>query len=148
MGKRGPPPGPTALKILRGNPGKRPLNDQEPQPESGLPRCPDALTGVARDTWNQFAGQLGSCGVGTQLDAAALQLLCEATARYSDAAAKAAQFGPVWITPGKKGEPPIGKISPYVRVMDREREFIARMMREFGMTPSSRSSVKVDKPRA
>ena len=30
MGKRGPAPKPTALKVLQGNPGKRKLNDSEP----------------------------------------------------------------------------------------------------------------------
>ena len=33
MGRRGPTPEPTVLRMLRGNPGRRPLNDSEPQPE-------------------------------------------------------------------------------------------------------------------
>ena len=28
MGRRGPPPTPTRIKMLRGNPGKRPLNNR------------------------------------------------------------------------------------------------------------------------
>ena len=32
MARRGPKPTPTALKLLRGNPGKRPINVDEPQP--------------------------------------------------------------------------------------------------------------------
>ncbi len=37
MGQRGPAPKPTALRILEGNPGKRPLNASEPRPRAGRP---------------------------------------------------------------------------------------------------------------
>ena len=48
---------PTALKISRGNPGKRPLNDREPQPE-GVARCPSWLCDVAKAEWKRLAGEL------------------------------------------------------------------------------------------
>jgi hypothetical protein len=32
MGKRGPSPKPTSLKVLQGNPGKRKINKSEPKP--------------------------------------------------------------------------------------------------------------------
>lgn len=35
MAARGRKPKPTALKVLEGNPGKRPLNDHEPIPPKG-----------------------------------------------------------------------------------------------------------------
>ncbi|HZK10243.1 MAG TPA: phage terminase small subunit P27 family, partial [Clostridia bacterium] len=38
MATRGRKPKPTALKVLEGNPGKRPLNKNEPQPERKAPR--------------------------------------------------------------------------------------------------------------
>ena len=43
MGARGPAPEPTALKILAGNPGKRKLPENEPQPQ-GTPICPAWLS--------------------------------------------------------------------------------------------------------
>ncbi|MEQ8198694.1 MAG: phage terminase small subunit P27 family, partial [Clostridiaceae bacterium] len=33
MAQRGRKPKPTAIKVLEGNPGKRPLNKNEPKPE-------------------------------------------------------------------------------------------------------------------
>jgi hypothetical protein len=42
---RGRPPKPTALKVFEGNPGKRDLNNQEPQPKKGAPSCPKTLKG-------------------------------------------------------------------------------------------------------
>ena len=40
---RGRPPVPTNIKILMGNPGHRPLNNQEPQLPIEAPECPDWL---------------------------------------------------------------------------------------------------------
>jgi len=37
---RGRRPKPSRIKALTGNPGKRPLNAQEPRPEPALPECP------------------------------------------------------------------------------------------------------------
>ena len=44
MGLREPAPIPTAIRIMEGNPGKRPLNGREPQPAAVEPRCPDPST--------------------------------------------------------------------------------------------------------
>ena len=43
MATRGRKPKPTAIKELEGNPGKRPLNANEPKPERKAPRCPGWL---------------------------------------------------------------------------------------------------------
>lgn len=40
MATRGRKPKPTELKLLEGNPAKRPLNKNEPNPEKKAPRCP------------------------------------------------------------------------------------------------------------
>lgn len=40
MAITGPKPKPTAIKILEGNPGKRPLNLNEPKPQRIAPECP------------------------------------------------------------------------------------------------------------
>jgi hypothetical protein len=46
------PPVPFALKVLRGNPGKRPMKP-EPQPEQAMdvPEPPALITGYAADEW-------------------------------------------------------------------------------------------------
>ena len=40
---RGRRPNPTRLKLLTGNPGKRPLNPDEPKPQIAVPECPVEL---------------------------------------------------------------------------------------------------------
>lgn len=146
-GKRGPRPQPTALKIARGNPGKRRLNKEEPQPKGELPSCPPHLKGEARKAWETFATQLTESGVATLADAMALELLCSSIALYLDSLEMVRQFGPVWI---EKGESKIPKFaySPHWAVMNGEWKKIVSMLREFGMTPSSRSGVKATPPTA
>ena len=52
MATRGRKPKPTALKILEGNPGKRPINENEPIPPKG--------TENARHGWNRKPKRNGS----------------------------------------------------------------------------------------
>jgi len=49
---KGAKPIPTRLKILTGNPGKRPIRE-EPVPESPLPAPPSHLNGHALEEWNR-----------------------------------------------------------------------------------------------
>ena len=145
MGKRGPKTQPTQLKILRGNPGKRALLKNEPQPIGGFPSCPDHLTGKARQAREMFSVQLESAGVGKALDATALELLCTSYALYRDAAEQVAKGGPCWVVRGD-GKLPSFAFSPYMTAMERERKTIRALLAEFGMTPSSRTGLSVDKP--
>lgn len=60
-------PTPTELKLVTGNPGKRPLNDQEPKPEGEVKR-PSFVKGRAARVWNQYAAGLIAAGVLTAWD--------------------------------------------------------------------------------
>ena len=69
---RGRRPKPTRLKVLTGNPGKRPLNTEEPMPEIAIPECPIELGPVAKREWDRLVGELASLRLLTNLDRAAL----------------------------------------------------------------------------
>lgn len=144
---RGPRPQPTAIKKARGNPGKRRLNRREPKVSAGLPACPAYLKGSAREAYQRFAEQLTESGVAQATDATALELLCSAIALYLDALAKVQEYGPVWM---EKGDSKIPKFaySPHWAVMNREWKKILSLLKEFGLTPSSRSSVQAAPPAA
>ena len=77
---RGRRPKPTRLKVLTGNPGKRPLNPDEPKPERAIPECPAELGPVARREWDRLGKELASLGLLTNLDRAALAAYCGAYA--------------------------------------------------------------------
>ena len=143
---RGRKPTPTHLKVLAGNPGKRPLNLHEPQPAGGFPPCPERLQGKARAAWERLSKELSTCGVGTQLDATALELLCEAYAAHQDAAAQVAKLGPVWIEKQAPGKLPKFSYSPFWVVQKGEQKKLLALLSEFGMTPSSRSHVAATTP--
>ena len=63
MATRGRKPKPTALKVLEGNPGKRPLNDREPVPPKGTLKCPAWLLPEAKKEWKRLADHGRSHGV-------------------------------------------------------------------------------------
>lgn len=56
----GRPPLPTEIKALRGNPGKRPLNN-DPHVPAGIPKCPDWLTPVAKAEWARVVPIFWEC---------------------------------------------------------------------------------------
>ena len=58
MATRGRKPKPTAIKVLEGNPGKRPLNKFEPAPEKKAPPCPEWLNGEAKAEWERLADKM------------------------------------------------------------------------------------------
>lgn len=141
---KGGKPKPTALKILHGNPGKRPLNDREPKVDPAIPDPPEHMTERQVAIWNRFSKEMKSAGVLTKLDAVAYEMLCRAYVAATEAAEKVAEFGPIWMD---KGDSKIPKFaySPYWAVQNREEKKLLALLTEFGMTPSSRTRVKVDK---
>jgi P27 family predicted phage terminase small subunit len=139
---RGRKPTPTALKLVRGNPGKRPINDAEPAPEVAQDlTCPDWLSPAAQEHWPDIAAQLHAAGLLTNIDHAALGLYCEAFARWKNANEKVVKLGAVVKSAHGYPIP-----SPYLQVANQAYAQLTRMLAEFGMTPSSRSRVSVKKP--
>src|ERR1700687_4546306 len=78
-------PVPTRLKILRGNPGKRPINTAEPKPRIKMPPCPDHLNDDGKKEWRRVGRILVECGVLTDLDRAAISSYCTAWQRHVEA---------------------------------------------------------------
>ncbi|MBF4041896.1 phage terminase small subunit P27 family [Burkholderia pseudomallei] len=139
---RGRKPTPTALKLVRGNPGKRPLNDAEPSPPAASDmECPHWLSAAAKPHWPAIADQLHRAGLLTDIDHTALGLYCEAFARWVDANEKVVKLGAV--VKSAQGYP---IPSPYLQVANQAYAQLTRMLAEFGMTPSSRSRVTAKKP--
>lgn len=135
--RRGPPPTPTNLVKIRGNPGKRPVNEDEPQPTAKMPNCPPTLQGEARREWFRMGKQLLDLGLMTTIDKAALALYCTAWGDWNEAREQLQRFGTVITSPNNY---PIQ--SPYLAIANKAAAQMARMLIEFGMTPSSRSRVK------
>ncbi|TCG08368.1 terminase [Paraburkholderia steynii] len=132
---RGRKPTPTSLKLVRGNPGKRPLPENEPTPK-GDAEMPDWLTPAAAEHWPLVASQLKDAGVLTAVDTTALALYCEAFARWRYATDQVTKYGSVVKTPN--GFP---VQSPFLAIANKAHEQMTKLLVEFGMTPSSRTRV-------
>lgn len=136
---RGRKPVPTTLKLLQGNPGRRPLNAAEPAPPVTIPACPEFLDDVARGEWSRTATLLAEMGLLTAADRTALAAYCVAYSRWVEAEAQVKKYGTIVKSP-EKGFP---MKSPYLTVADQALETMRKLMVEFGLTPSSRSRIRV-----
>jgi phage terminase small subunit len=73
---RGRKPKPSFIKLLDGNPGKRPLNDREPSVLSGAPEAHDGLDAEAQAEWEQLVGDLDAKGILSRTDRTAMAAHC------------------------------------------------------------------------
>lgn len=135
---RGRKPIPTTLKVLSGNPGRRPLNDREPTPMPGGPECPEWLDDEAKIEWQRICAELQGMGILSTADRAALAMYCTAWSRWKMAEEQVRKFGPIVKSP-EKGFP---MKSPYLTIADQAMETMRKLMVEFGLTPSSRSRIR------
>lgn len=140
---RGRKPVPTALKILRGNPGKRALNPDEPQPNPslGIGDPPASLKGEGLEEWHRLGPQLEAMGVLTHVDVPAFVAYCKAWARYIDAERKIETLGEVVKAPS--GYP---IVNPYRSIANKAYQQCKDFWSDFGMTASARTRIHA-KPR-
>ena len=138
----GRPAKPTALKELSGNPGGRPLNDAEPKPRTVKPKMPAHLGEKAQKEWRRVVRELSAMKLLTSADADALALYCQTYQRWVDASEKIDEEGMVVKT--DTGYP---VMSPYITIVNQCIKTMQRLLTEFGMTPASRSRIRVpEKP--
>lgn len=138
MPRTGRPPKPTRLKILSGNPGKRPLNDQEPRPAAGAPEPPDFLTGIALSKWHDLAPQLEAMGLLTRVDGDALAAYCLAWQELAEATVLLKDGRTVFGSEGSL------KAHPAIAMQRSALQALRQFASLFGLSPSDRSRLKVD----
>jgi P27 family predicted phage terminase small subunit len=131
----GPPPTPLHIRLLKGNPGRRPLRP-EPQPEveAKVPEPPSFLTGYARAEWDYVAPHLHRLNLLTTLDISMLAVYCTAYSRWRQAT-EALATGAMTV-PTTEGNL---RIHPLVRIAREAGADMLRLAGEFGMTPVARS---------
>lgn len=141
MKQRGRPPKPTALHLVRGNPGRRELNEQEPTPEL-LEHAdpPEHLSGVAKAKWLPMVELLFRNDVFSEMDVDLLAIYCEAHATELHAFEQLEKFGEIVKSP-KSGYP---IASPYKAIHNQAIKTKLDIMSEFGMGPSSRTRINTN----
>ena len=121
MANPGPKPTPTAILKARGS-WRAKTREGEPEFEVGAPEPPAWLAGKAVTWFRQTSEILAERGVMTQADRVALAMWAQALSDYLDArdAAEPREARHYW-------------------------DMVMRGCRDFGMTPASRTGIKVDK---
>jgi len=132
-------PKPTNLRLLQGNPGKRPLNKKEPKPKPRTPPCPRHLMPRAKKEWRRVCKELQALGIITAIDRSVLAMYCQYWARWCDAEERVRHDGEVIrTTNGNRIQ------NPELGVANRAAELCHKFAAEFGMTPSSRTRVSTE----
>ncbi len=138
---RGRKPKPTAIKKLNGNPGRRPLNEAEPQLALGGFSCPKYLDELAKKEWHRVVKDLRESGVLAKVDRSMLETYCIAYSMARQAEEDVADKGLTVF--GAKG----GVIkNPSISTAVAYRTLMTKVMAELGMSASSRSRLKVNPP--
>lgn len=143
MAKMGRKPKPTAVKKLQGNPGKRPLNDNEPLPP-GKARMPYGLKtrwpNIAK-RWDKIAPHLEAVGLLTPADIPAFLLMLHHW-RICDMALRMIETDGLT----RLDESGVERKHPALQIFRDNSAAARQYYSEFGMTPSSRSGLKVPEP--
>lgn len=139
---RGRPAKPNHLKVLAGT-EERYINRDEAIPSEAHPSDtlvpPVTLSDGAMDVWRRLAPDLHDKGVLTPWDTDVFALYCENVATWHECKAL---LGGEYTARGAAG----GVIkSPYWQIMRDAQADILRIASRFGLTPSDRASLKVEK---
>jgi P27 family predicted phage terminase small subunit len=135
---------PTALKVITGNPGRRPVNKLEFRPVAEMPDMPKHLRGEAKKEWIRVVGELAAYQMISAVDRAALAMLCTQWGRYVQAeemiaaAAKAdpKNNGLCVLSPNKH------EVHSFALVASNKAiEMYHKLCADFGLTPAARANM-------
>lgn len=135
-------PTPTRLKLLRGNPGHRPIGD-EPRPKVKVPRCPPGLDAAAAAEWRRVGRELAKLSLVSEIDRAALAGYCTAWSDFKRAREHLQDDADFIQTSVKMTDSP----SVWKRLSDDALKQIRQFCSEFGLSPAARVRLATVKPK-
>lgn len=137
MGRRGPAPKPTVLRVLHGDRPDR-INNAEPVAPTLPVEAPDWLSSDARAVWDRYAPSLIRRGVLTLWDVDAFAICCNALVRYREAQ-QLVDASSILIGVVGRLEP-----NPALRVLRDAEDVFLRYAARFGLTPADRQQIKTE----
>ena len=132
-------PIPTNLKLLEGDKHKDRINENEPKPGKPSLESPEWLTEEAKLVWNKYALVLKNLGTLKQGDEMAFAALCQELGRYIELQRIITKKG--YTTSNiRNGDKSIPEMAMARECLKNTKSLFV----EFGLTPSSRTRIKVD----
>jgi P27 family predicted phage terminase small subunit len=134
-------PLPRKFHVLNGTDRPCRRNDSEPVPDEfkDIPKPPAHLSKTAKKEWERMSKVLYSSGLLTQLDYSEFAIYCQSWGRWVDAEKKISDTSMVVKTANGN---PIN--NPYMNIANTAMRDCHKFLSEFGMTPSSRTKIKVE----
>lgn len=129
-------PLPTSVHDLRGFPGKRPKNHEEPQTEPLDAAPPTSLDDEGKKFWEKLHSIVTAMNVAQKSDGPALEILAMCLAEARRAYEDFRDCRTVTFESGAE------QVSPYFTIWSKLIAQAMKIMTEFGMTPASRTRVK------
>ena len=147
MKKGGPKPKPNNLKQLDGNPGKRRIILHYPDPPGDMPEAPAHLDTYAREEWDRIAEGLNVMGILRNVDQNTLAAYCTSYSRWRLAEEELNKL---------KIESPLKGLimktqknniiqQPLIGIANKAAADMMRYASEFGLTPSARAALNIDR---
>lgn len=136
---RGRKPKPTTVKEMQGNPGKRPLNRDEPKPAGTLREPPEWFDKEHKEIWNRA---LACCpkGLMRKLDWSVLEVWVCAYIQHKEAA-ELLRTEPYLVETVSGGV----RANPLVAIQRTAAQTLIKTAEQMGFTPSSRSRIVLEK---
>lgn len=141
MGKRGPRPEPTIIKIAKGNPGKRSLNKNEPKPAADAIQPPEWVTGKSLEKWQEVVPKLVSMGVMTNADIDTIARYCTMYEQFVKYLEQVRRGLDVLVIRDDAGKVKYMQSTPAATMMTKLAASMLRIEQEFGLTPSARTGI-------
>lgn len=135
---RGRKPVPTHLRMIRGNPGKRAMNQNEPMPTGDLLDPPEWMNESQKAGWN-YAVENAPRGLLKKLDRSVLVAWAVAEDLHHQASLMLEKYG--MLTKAPNTGLPIQ--SPYLPIVNKQAAIMLKAAEQLGFSPVSRSRVQL-----
>lgn len=129
------PAKPRALKILEGNPGRRPVEAEVPFKREP-PVKPEGLSDDASWLWDEIVFQMEGVGLLKPIDGASLRMLCETFARWREAVRMRQESGLLHDTSQGRNK------APWIGIEENASRDFRAWCNEYGITPAAEAKLR------
>lgn len=140
--QRGRKPKPAHLKLITGNPGKRPIAKDDVPPLQRFPPAPEYMSDYAKEEWNRIGAELVALRILTTLDTTVLGCYCEAFSAWRTAVEGLRHWNSQVNRPGKalmlQTKNGNWQQIALLGSLNKSSDMAVKFAAELGMTPSAR----------